>query len=121
MKLALGLSNGDGSACNSRTNSGGPLVFTAFGELGDTVPCHVWVSQLLLVWFSPRALLSLVSRETTTLSCGEVKCRAHLLHLTGAQGNVAGRRGRLITPTAEVWGWTKEISLSACGCDKECK
>lgn len=47
-KFALGLSNGDGSACSSRTNSCGHLMFPAFTELDDDVPRHVWVSQLLL-------------------------------------------------------------------------
>lgn len=117
-KFALGLSNGAGSACSSRTNSCGHLMFPTFTELDDDVPRHVWVSQLLL-----KIKSSPVTGEqgTTTVSCGEVKCRAHLLHLTETRGNVAGRRGRLITPTAEVWGWTKEISLSAWECDKECK
>lgn len=93
-------------------------MFTAFRELSDVVPRHAWVSQLLLETKS-----SPITGEqgTTTLSWGEAKCRVHLLHLTETQGNGAGRRGCLITPAAQVWGWTKEISLSACECDKECK
>lgn len=117
-KLALGLSNGDGNACNSRTNSGGPLVFTAFRELGDVVPCHIWVSQLLLKTKSS-SITGEQGNNHSELWCSQVQssCAAS----PRSTGECRGRRGRLITPTAQVWGWTKEISLSACERDKECK
>lgn len=78
-------------------------------------------APILSSLWTHRALLLFARRGRSTLSCGKLRCRPHFVCLTEPQGNVTGRRGMLITPATEVWGWTKEISSSACERDKECK
>jgi len=95
-------------------------VLRALGQLDDDVPRQVWVPKLPLKTKSS-PIVCKQGNKRVELVCGEVKRRLHFLHVTEPQGNVSGRRGRLITPATEAWGWTKEIFSSACECDKECK
>lgn len=70
--------------------------------------CHI-MSGLPSCCWRPGVPLSLASRETSALSCGEFKCRPHFLHLSQPQGNVTGRRGRLITPTTVCGGGQRKF------------